>query len=121
LVETLVALMLIGLALFFAMSLLAQEPLVLRRLQAHHEVLEVLDTVHEAIRAGMSLRRGSHRLDWQALYDPPRTLAVATDLIVWSEVEAEGPPGLYRMTLRARYFVGNQSFDRVLASRIWRP
>jgi prepilin-type N-terminal cleavage/methylation domain-containing protein len=121
LIETLVALTLIGMALFFTMSLLAQEPQVLRRLRAHAEALEVLDAVHESIRAGMSLALGNHRVDWEALYDPPRTFDAATDLVVFSEVEARIPSGLYEVTLRARYFVGEQSFDRVLTTRIWRP
>ncbi|MEE8525726.1 MAG: prepilin-type N-terminal cleavage/methylation domain-containing protein [Thermoanaerobaculia bacterium] len=121
LIETLVALMLIGMALFFTMSLLAQEPWVLRRLRAHGEALEVLDTVHEAIRAGRSLAPGSARLDWQRLYDPPRTLDTATNLVIFSEVETLSPRGLYQVTLRARYSVGNQSFDRVLTTMIWRP
>ena len=121
LIETLVALMLIGMALLLTMSLLAQEPLVLRRLRAHSEALEVLDAVHEAIRAGMSLSPGSARLEWQLLYDPPRALETATDLVIFSEVEAQSPRGLYQVTLRARYFVGHQSFDRVLTTRIWRP
>ncbi len=121
LVETLVALTLIAVALLFTIALLAQEPQVQLRLRAHRESLEALDRVHEAIRAGMSLRLGSHRLDWQSLYDPPPSHDAARDLVIWADVEARSPRGLYQVTLRARYFVGERSFDRLLTTRIWRP
>ena len=120
LLETLVALSLLGTALLLTMALLAQEPLVGRRLTAHAEVLEVLDTVHEALRAGLAMP-GSARIDWQALYDPDRELEAASNLVIFSEVEALSPRGLSRVELRARYSVGERSFDHVLETMIWRP
>ncbi len=121
LLETVVALALLGMALLFSMSLIAQEPLIQRRLAAHAEALSVLDTLHEAVRAGMSLPLVPKRLDWQSLYDPPRELSAARDLAVWAEVETLAPEGLYKVTLKARYFVGTESFDRTLETLIWRP
>jgi prepilin-type N-terminal cleavage/methylation domain-containing protein len=121
LLEVLVALTLLGVALLFSMSLIAQEPQIERRLAAHAEVLEVLDALHEAIRAGMSLPLEPERLDWQELYDPPFELRAARNLTVWSEVESLRPEGLYRVTLKARYSVGPVSFDRTLETMIWRP
>lgn len=121
LIETLVALTLLGLALLFTMSLLAQEPRIERRLRAHSEALGVLDAVHEAIRAGAALPPGSERFDWQALYDPPPALEAAENLALWTEVDRRSPAGLYRVTLRARYFVGPRSFDRTLETLVWRP
>ena len=120
LIEALVALVILAMVLLATMSLLAQEPFVERRLEAHSEVLEVLDTLHEAIRAGMRLPLGLKRYDWQLLYDPPRTLTTADNLTVWTEVEALSPAGLYKVTLRARYSVGAKSYDRVVETMIWR-
>ena len=117
LLEVLVALSLLGVALLFSMSLIAQEPRIERRLAAHAEVLEVLDTLHEAIRAGMSLPLQPELLEWQDLYDPPLELRVARQLTVTSEVEGLRPEGLYRVTLKARYFVGMQPVDRTLGER----
>ena len=121
LIEALVALSLLGVALLYSMALVAQEPLVERRLAAHAEAYSVLDTLHEAIRAGMALPDRPGRLDWRELYDPPPELRAARELAVWSEVETLSPPGLFRVTLRARYFVGERSFDRTLETMIWRP
>ncbi len=121
LVEVLVALSLLAVALLFSMSLVAQEPQVERRLAAHAEAYAVLDTLHEAIRAGMALPDRPERLDWRALYDPPPELRAARELSVWSQLETLSPPGLFRVTLRARYFVGERSFDRTLETMIWRP
>ncbi len=121
LLEVLVALTLLGMALLFSMSLIAQEPQIQRRLAAHGEALSVLDTLHEAIRDGMSLPLAPQRLDWQGLYDPAPVLTAARDLTVWSEVETLAPEGLYRVTLRARYFVGTASFDHTLETLVWRP
>jgi len=121
LIEVLVALTILGVVLLFSMSLLAQEPQVRRRLAAHREALEVIETVHEEVRAGMRLSLTGRRIDWQRLDDPPRELAAAEDLAVWAEVVEARPLGLYRVTLRARYFVGNQPFERRLETMIWRP
>lgn len=121
LVETLVALALLGMALLLTMVLLAQEPQVERRLLAHREALEVLEAAHEEIRGGMALRPGTERLDWQRLYAPPRRLETAADLTLWTTVDPLTPPGLYRVRLRARYAVGRGSFDREVETRVWRP
>jgi prepilin-type N-terminal cleavage/methylation domain-containing protein len=124
LLETLVAMALLGVVLLFTLSLLVQEPLVTRRLDAHREVLEVLDTVHEEIRSGMTLSLTPERLDWQTLYEPPRELQVATNLTITSVVEPVSPsalPGLFQVTLTARYLVGRRSFQHELQTRIWRP
>jgi prepilin-type N-terminal cleavage/methylation domain-containing protein len=121
LIEVLVALTILGVVLLFSMSLLAQEPRVRRRLAAHREALEVLETVHEEVRAGMRLSLTGRRIDWQRLDDPPRELAAAEELAVWAEVVEERPVGLYRVTLRARYFVAGQPFERSVETMIWRP
>lgn len=120
LLEALVALVLIGLALLFTMSLLAQQPQIERRLTAHSEVLQVLGDLHETIRAGMRLSIGEQRLEWQSIYDAAPVLAAADNLVVWSTVERLEPEGLYRVQLKARYFVGHRTFDHVLETMVWR-
>lgn len=120
-IEALVGLALIAVALLLTMALLAQEPAIIRRLAAHGEVMAVLDTLHESVRAGQALpRRGSVPYDWRAL-NPPPVVATAEGLQVWLEVEPAPRPDLDRLTLRARYTVGSRSYERVVETLVWRP
>jgi len=118
--EALVALTLLAFVLLWTMVLLVEEPRIQRRLDAHAEVLEVLEAVHEGIRAGSPLNLGEKPVNWAALDDPPRSLEAAQDLRVWLKVETMSPAGLLRITLRARYFVGLQPFERSLETLAWR-
>ncbi len=120
LVETVVALTLLSAVLLWTMALLVEEPRIQHRLDAHREVLEVLEAVHEAMRAGGTLGPGETLLDWAALEDPPRSLGAAKDLKVWSTVEPLSPAGLFHVTLKARYFVHAQPFERSLETRVFR-
>ncbi|MEM7354043.1 MAG: type II secretion system protein [Acidobacteriota bacterium] len=119
LLETLVALSLLGVAMLLTLSLLMQEPRTLRRLGAHEEVLRVLELTLEGIRAGRSVPEGRQALDLAALYVPEDS--VAQDLRIWSERVEESPFGLYRLTLDARYRVGPDWFQRSLETRVWEP
>jgi prepilin-type N-terminal cleavage/methylation domain-containing protein len=121
LLETLVALTLIGMVLLFTLSILAHEARIERTSAAHDEALDILDTVHEAIRAGLPLSVGSELVDWTALYDPPRETTVAEHLTIAAEVRALSPPGLYHVVLTARYAVGPRPFERHLETMVWRP
>lgn len=118
LLETLVALTLIGVALLLTMALLAQHPWVSRRLDAHLEAIHVLDQTHEAVRAGLSIpSSGSATVDWQT-FDPPPSVTVAENLRVVLEVEATGTPHLVHLTLRARYSVRGGSFERTVETLV---
>lgn len=121
LLETLVALTLTGMVLLFTLSILAHEARIERTTAAHGEALDILGTVHEAIRAGLPLTVGSELVDWAALHDPPRETAVAERLTIAAEVRPLTPAGLYHVTLTARYAVGPWPFERRLETLIWRP
>jgi prepilin-type N-terminal cleavage/methylation domain-containing protein len=119
LMETLVALTLLAFVLLWTMVLMVEEPQIQRRLDAHAEVLEVLEAVHEGIRAGDAVGPGETMVNWASMDDPPRSLVAARDLKVWSKVEAVSPKGLFHLTLKARYFVGLQPFERSLETLAW--
>lgn len=119
LAETLVALTLLASVLLWTMALLVEEPRIQHRLDAHREVLEVLEAVHEEIRGGYGLPPGETTVDWAALDEPSRELTAAKDLRVWMTVEALHPQGLLRVNLRARYFVVSRSFERTLETLVW--
>ncbi len=119
LVETLVALSLLGVALLLTLSLIYQEPRALRRLAAHEQALGALEGTLEAVRAGLRVPAGRESVDLAALYRPEE--AIAEDLVVWSEREPASAGGLYRLTLTARYRVGGQRFQRTVETLVWAP
>lgn len=119
LLETLVALSLLGVAMLLTLALLMQEAPTLRRLGAHEEVLRVLEVTLEGIRAGRSVAQGRQPLDLSGLRAAEDTLA--EDLRVWSERTNDSPHGLYELTLDARYRVGRDWYRRSIETRVWEP
>lgn len=112
------ALSLLGVAMLLTLSLMFQEPRVVRRLSAHEEVLRALEETLEGIRAGRSIPVGQHLVEplpWSLGEDP-----AAEELRIWSVREPETGK-LYRLSLVARYRVGEQWFDRSLETRVWDP
>ena len=111
------ALSLLGVAMLLTLSLMFQEPRVLRRLAAHEEVLRALEEILEGVRAGRVVGPGRQLVNWVPRGEDP----VAQDLLIWTEREEESGSGLYRLSLVARYRVGDQWFDRALETRVWSP
>ncbi len=120
LLESLVALVLIGVILLLTLSLMAQEPQIQRRLDAHVEVLDILEGAHESLRAGRPILQGRQIFDWRA-FEPTGGLRFAQDLQMWIEAFPYGTvDGLFQVHLRARYAVGRQTFDREVTTIAWR-
>ena len=111
LVESLVALVLLSVALLMGLPLLFSQPGVVRRLDAQRVALGALDSTLEALRTEafplQSARYGAGTPD---------------DPVVWVEVEPElRPAGLFHVTLRAVYRVRDQTFERQVETLVWRP
>lgn len=119
LIETLVALTLIGVTLLLAMSLLAQEPGMARRLAAQEEVLGILDVVHESLRAGHPLPDGTEPLDWQSFFEAGYAPRTAETLQIWSEVTPHSGRGLDQVVLRARWSADGRTFERTVQTLVW--
>ena len=111
LVESLVALVLLGVALLMGLPLLFGQPGVVRRLDAQRVALASLDSTLEALRA-RALPLQSARYGTGTADDP----VIQVDVEPFSE-----PPGLYRVTLRAVYRVRDQTFERQVETLVWRP
>ena len=109
LVESLVALVLLSVALLMGLPLLFGQPGAVRRLDAQRVALSALDSTLEALRTGalplQSARYGAGNPD---------------DPAVWVDVEPRSP-GLFRVTLRAVYQVQKQTFERRIETMVWRP
>ena len=111
LIETLVALVLLTLALLLGLGLVLQQPRIIRRLDAQREALHTLEVTLEALRAG-ALPLTSQEL-------PPVGPRGMTPSV---EVEPAGyPPGLYHVEVRVRYVVERQPRERAVESLLWRP
>lgn len=111
LVESLVALVLLGVALLMGLPLLFGQPGAVRRLDAQRVALGALDSTLEALRTGV-------------LPLQPARYGAGTpdDPAVWVVVEPElRPAGLYRVTLRAVYRVRDRTFERQVETLVWRP
>lgn len=110
LVESLVALVLLSVALLMGLPLLFGQPGAVRRLDAQRVALGALDSTLEAVRAGAlpleSARYGAGTPD---------------DPVVWVEVEPQPQAGLHRVVLRAVYRVRDQTFERRVETLVWRP
>lgn len=116
LIETVVALALLGLGLLATLALVAQEPRVARRVRAHERALEALTASHEAIRAGqVGVASGAVDLEPLGFDEPPTRLAVR------AEISPLSPPGLARLVLVASYPESGRRFEKRLETLVWRP
>lgn len=114
LVESLVAVVLLSVALLMGLPLLFGQPGAVRRLDAQRVALGALDSTLEALRTGalplQAARYGAGTPD---------------DPMVRVEVEPKttsaGSAGLFRVTLRAVWQVRDQTFEKQVETLVWRP
>lgn len=114
LIEALVALAIVTLVMTIGMSLLAQQSDVTRRLRAHREAMQIVESTLEAVRAGLiPLTSGRLQL--------PVTSTETDALVLWLEVSPrEAPPGLAEVLVEARYVVGPRTLHRGVRTMVWR-
>jgi|GEM_PF-6335001 len=117
LVEALVALAVVSVAVVMMAALVGNEPRMLRRLEAHRQAWEVLETVLEGIRAGQVTERSG-------LIDPAPWISSdpVTEVIeVEIEEHATARTDLVRLVLTARYRVAGRSYQRSVETLRWEP
>jgi prepilin-type N-terminal cleavage/methylation domain-containing protein len=115
LVETLVALAILGVALLLGTGILAQQPRIQLKLRAHQEAHAALARVLEGIRAGtVPLTPGT-------LSPAPITPVAAEGLVLRLRVDPDpAVPGLFRVTVSAHYRVRGQLLQRRVETMVWR-
>jgi prepilin-type N-terminal cleavage/methylation domain-containing protein len=107
LVETVVALAVLGVVLLLGLGLLLQEPAVVERLEARQAAWDALEDTLEAVRAGdLPLSGGS--------YPTPQ------GTVVHLSVEPTPVPDLWRVQLEAEYRVQGRDFRPRIETRVWR-
>lgn len=117
LLEALVALLVLTLAMLLGYGFMMRQPQAMKRLDAGDEALRAIEASLETIRSGaIPLQSGT--LQPVIAYSPPTR---AADLLIDLEVEPTETPGLFVVSLEARYRVGRSIYRRYAQSLVWSP
>lgn len=117
LLETLVALTILGFALIAMVLLVAQATTFERRLDLHRLAIRELEAHHESLRAGYPLPGYDGTYELKTITDLSGLEATQLTLVV----AGAGQPGLYRLDWKLRYRIGGETYERRLESLTWQP
>lgn len=112
-----VALLVLTLAMLLGYGFMMRQPQATKRLDAGDEALRALESSLETLRAG-AIPLESGMLQPVIAYPPAAT---AADLLVDLQVDPTETPGLYVISLEARYRVGRAIHQRHVQSMVWSP
>jgi prepilin-type N-terminal cleavage/methylation domain-containing protein len=119
LVEVSVALWILLVALLSGIALVLQQPRVVRRIDAERQAVAVMEWTLEEMRAGLIPLQSTPDVGWTVssfVVGSP-----APDLKVAVAVVPAPTPGLYQVSLTARYTVYGRLARRRLQTMFWRP
>lgn len=117
LIESLVALLLVTMAMLLAHRLALQLPGTVKRLQAGNAAMAAIESSLETLRAGYLPLTDDVLMPPVAYPDG----SPVEGLILVMDVEPAPTIGLYEVTIEARYTVGRQQLRRRLQTLVWRP
>jgi type II secretion system protein I len=118
LLETLVALAILGIALLLVLSLVLNQPRMLKRLDAQRQAYRAIEGTLEAVRAGAIPLETTHFADFDFAAGTP----APPDLTLQMDVTPlAAPPGLYKVSLSAHYTFAGQGFDKKVQTLVWQP
>ena len=112
-----VALMVVAMALLLGYSFMIRQPRAIERLDAGDEALRAIEASLETIRAG-AIPLESGFLQPGIAYPLP---VRAKELMIDLDVTAADTPGLYAVSLEARYRIGPSIHRRQVETLIWSP
>ena len=116
LLEALIALAILGIALLLGLQLLIQTPRAIRRLDAERQAFRALEATLDSLRAGGGVPEDGVELsEFHTAAGEP----APKDLTVSVTVEPTDKPGLYHVTLTARYKVLDVSYQKRLETLFW--
>jgi prepilin-type N-terminal cleavage/methylation domain-containing protein len=114
--ETLVALAILGIALLLVLTLVLNQPRMLKRLDAQRQAFRAMEGTLEAVRAGAIPLATTRFENFDFLAGTP----APPDLTVQMDVQPiSPPPGLYRVSLSAHYTLAGQGFDKKVQTLVW--
>ncbi len=117
LIEVLIALSLLGVALLLGMELVMQNPRIVRRTDGERQAFRAMESTLEAVRAGVIPLQTSELGGMVTAVGAP----APRDLAISMQVDPAGLPGLYQVTLTARYSVFHQPYRKRLFTMVWSP
>jgi prepilin-type N-terminal cleavage/methylation domain-containing protein len=113
LLETLVALTILGLVLLMSMAMVLNHPRIVRRMDAERQAYRAIEATLEMLRAdAMDLSSGPVEV-----YLPPGS--PTQDLTVEVTVTPEPQPGLHRVVIEADYSVYGQKLSKRVETMLW--
>jgi prepilin-type N-terminal cleavage/methylation domain-containing protein len=117
LLETMIALAILGFALISMVGSLARSATFENRLDLHRLAIRELEAQHEYLRTGGPLPG----LDGTFELAPITPITELDAVGVSMKVAPEALPGLYKVTFEVRYRIARESFRRRLEALTWRP
>jgi prepilin-type N-terminal cleavage/methylation domain-containing protein len=118
LIETLVALAILGVALLLGMALVLSQPRMVKRLESERQAFRAIEGTLEAIRGGSIPLAPAHFENFAFAAGTP----AARDLTLSMDIrQVAFPPNLYQISLIAHYTVAGQPFDKHVDSLVWQP
>lgn len=123
LVEALIALLILEMALLMGLALLLEQPRIVRRLDRQRQTLRSLEATLELVRGGaIPLETGPVRT-WLDLggVPPPEGTAVWLKVEPASLPSSPAPPGLFHVTVRARWIAAGGLRTREVETLVWSP
>jgi prepilin-type N-terminal cleavage/methylation domain-containing protein len=111
LVESLVALLVLSVALLMGLPLIQQQPGIVKRLDAQHVALREIESTLEAMRSGS--------MPLQSIHLP----ASPGQPSLWVDVqpETDAPAGLFHVTVRALWKIQGRDFEKKVETLVWSP
>lgn len=120
LLESLIALLLVAVALFLALYLTTTQPRAMERVRASESALRAVEAVLETIRGG-TVPMIEGRTRWEGNTDRPPDSVTAGVQVTLDVTPVPGARDLYAVTVEARYVVARRIQVRRLRSMVWRP
>jgi prepilin-type N-terminal cleavage/methylation domain-containing protein len=117
LLEVLIALTILGIAMLLSMSLVLQNPRIVRRTDAERQAFRAMESTLEAVRAGAVPLQTSQLDAFVTAVGTPAPKALSIEM----QVSPTELPGLFEVTLSASYRVERQGFVKRLRTMVWSP
>ena len=111
LVESLIALLVLSVALLMGLPLIQQQPGIVKRVDAQHVALREIESTIEALRSGVMPLASVH------LAPSPGQPSLWVDV----QPETGAPAGLFHVTVRALWRIQGRDFEKKVETLVWSP
>jgi len=117
LLEALIALVLLGVALLMGMELVLQNPRMVRRMDGERQAFRAMESTIESVRAGAIPLETADLGAFSTAVGTP----APKDLAISMQVDPTPLPGLFQVTLQARYTADKRKVQKELQTMVWSP